>query len=160
FCKYYPDRQIGLACLPYRDIDAAAKEVHRVAKLGLRGLELSCSWDMEPMWDPCWEPLWQAVNEVKLPLHFHGFPAMAIRKFAEPVDQSRDGRERTEKTRRAAFFTMVSGFQMNLIKILAALMGAAFFERYADLRVAFGESGIGWIPYALDRMDYEWEDRF
>jgi hypothetical protein len=24
----------------------------------------------------------------------------------------------------------------------------------------FGESGIGWIPYALDRMDFEWEDRF
>src|SRR6202008_3371438 len=25
---------------------------------------------------------------------------------------------------------------------------------------AFGESGIGWVPYALDRMDFEWEDRF
>ena len=22
------------------------------------------------------------------------------------------------------------------------------------------ESGIGWIPYVLDRMDFEWEDRF
>jgi hypothetical protein len=26
--------------------------------------------------------------------------------------------------------------------------------------VAFGESGIGRVPYALDRMDFEWEDRF
>ena len=52
FCRHYPDRQIGLACLPYGDIDAAVKEVHRVAKMGLRGLELSCSWDMEPMWHP------------------------------------------------------------------------------------------------------------
>ncbi len=43
-----PARFIGLACLPYGDIDAAVKEVHRVAKLGLRGVELSCSWDMEP----------------------------------------------------------------------------------------------------------------
>src|SRR5438309_1039832 len=24
----------------------------------------------------------------------------------------------------------------------------------------FGASGSGWIPYALDRMDFEWEDRF
>ena len=38
FCSHYPDRQIGLACLPYGDIEAAAKEVYRVAKLGLRGL--------------------------------------------------------------------------------------------------------------------------
>ena len=52
FCSHYPDRQIGLACLPYGDIEAAAKEVYRVAKLGLKGLELSCSWDMEPMWHP------------------------------------------------------------------------------------------------------------
>src|SRR5438477_3731381 len=40
FCSHYPDRQIGLACLPYGDIDAAVKEIYRVAKLGLRGLEL------------------------------------------------------------------------------------------------------------------------
>ena len=50
FCSHYPDRHIGLACLPYGSVDDAVEEVHRVAKMGLRGLELSCSWDMEPMW--------------------------------------------------------------------------------------------------------------
>ena len=40
FCSHYPDRHIGLACLPYGDIDAAVKEIYRVAKLGLSGLEL------------------------------------------------------------------------------------------------------------------------
>ena len=34
FCSHYPERQIGLACLPYGDIDAAVGEVHRVAKTG------------------------------------------------------------------------------------------------------------------------------
>src|SRR5437867_2469352 len=37
---------------------------------------------------------------------------------------------------------------------------AAVLERYPNIRISFGESGIGWIPYALDRMDFEWEDRF
>jgi predicted TIM-barrel fold metal-dependent hydrolase len=150
FCRHYPDRQIGLACLPYGDIGAAVAEIHRVAKLGLRGLELSCSWDMEPMWHPAWEPLWQAVNEVELPLHFHTFPTMppSVREKA------------TGLTRRAAMFTSVSGFQMNLINILAAVIGSAVLERYPRLRISFGESGIGWLPYALDRMDFEWEDRF
>src|SRR5437879_5678802 len=39
-------------------------------------------------------------------------------------------------------------------------IGRAVLERYPNIRISFGESGIGWIPYALDRMDYEWEDRF
>src|SRR5438874_1264557 len=41
-----------------------------------------------------------------------------------------------------------------------AVIGRAVLERYPNIRISFGESGIGWIPYALDRMDYEWEDRF
>jgi predicted TIM-barrel fold metal-dependent hydrolase len=126
------------------------QEIHRVAKLGLRGLELSCSWDMEPMWHPTWEPIWKAVNEVNLPLHFHTFPSLPPGKLDS----------QTGLTRRAAFFTVVSGFQMNLVNILAAVIGAAVLERYPNVRIAFGESGIGWIPYALDRMDFEWEDRF
>ena len=146
----YPDRQLALACLPYGDIDEAVKEIHRVAKMGLRGLELSCSWDMVPMWHPDWEKLWKAVSDVDLPLHFHTFPTT-------------DGRARegvSGPARRAAMFTGVSAFQMGLINIIAAMMGAGVFERYPRLRVSFGESGIGWIPYALDRMDFEFEDRF
>jgi uncharacterized protein len=105
---------------------------------------------MEPMWHPVWEPLWKAVNDVNLPLHFHTFPAMPPLKLDA----------QTGRTRRAAFFTVVSAFQMHLVNILAAVIGAAVLERYPNVRIAFGESGIGWIPYALDRMDFEWEDRF
>jgi predicted TIM-barrel fold metal-dependent hydrolase len=150
FCGHYPGRHIGLACLPYGDIEAAVQEVRRVAKLGLKGLELSCSWDMQPMWHPMWDPLWEAVNEVDLPLHFHTFPAVPDSLMAN----------QPPRVQRRVFFTIVSGFQMNLVNILAALMSANVFERFPNLRVAFGESGIGWIPYALDRMDFEWEDRF
>src|SRR4029077_4684652 len=120
FCRHYPERHVGLACLPYGDIPAAVREIHRVAKMGLRGLELSCSWDREPMWHPVWEPLWQAVSEVSLPLHFHTFPTM-------PPGV---GEKATGLTKRAAMFTSVSGFQMNLVNILAAVIGAAVLERY------------------------------
>src|SRR5215468_8540681 len=150
FVRHDPDRYIGLACLPYGDIDAAVKEIKRVAGSGIRGMELSCSWGMEPRWHPVWEPLWQAVDAVGLPLHFHTFPALP-----PDVLEKQKG-----LTRRAAFLTVVSAFQMNLVNILAAIVGAAVLERYPNVRIAFGESGIGWIPYALDRMDFEWEDRF
>jgi predicted TIM-barrel fold metal-dependent hydrolase len=149
FCSHYPDRQMDLACLPYGSVERAVEAVHRVAKMGLKGLELSCSWDMEPIWHPSWEPFWQAVDEVRLPLHFHTFPTTPPRARQEPP-----------KVRRAAMFTGVSAFQMGLIHIIAGMMGAGVFERYPRLRVSFGESGAGWLAYALHRMDFEFEDRF
>jgi predicted TIM-barrel fold metal-dependent hydrolase len=97
-----------------------------------------------------WEPLWKAVNDVQLPLHFHTFPAMPA-----GVRASLSG-----ELRRKAQFTSVAGFQMNLINIIAAIIGAGVLERYPNLRIGLGESGIGWLPYALDRMDFEYEDRF
>ena len=75
FCNYYPDREIGLACLPYSDIDAAAAEVHRVAKLGMKGGS-SCraSWHMTP--DVASNGTrWGGVNEETQLPHFHTFPA-------------------------------------------------------------------------------------
>jgi predicted TIM-barrel fold metal-dependent hydrolase len=150
FCSKYPDRHIGLANLPYGDIDAAVKEVHRCAKLGFKGLELSCSWEMEPMWHDQWEPLWAAINEVNIPLHFHTFPSV-----------SPDLRNKyTGLTQRALMYSGLCLFQITLANILTALMGRAVFERYPNLRVVFGESGIGWIPYVLDRMDFEYQDQY
>src|SRR5258706_259085 len=113
FCSHYPDRHIGLACLPYGSVDEAVKEGRRASKIGLRGLGLSCSWDMEPMWHPIWEPLWKAVADVDLPLHFHTFPTTAPRSRTE-----------VRQVQRAAMFTGVSAFQMGLIHIMAGMMGA------------------------------------
>jgi predicted TIM-barrel fold metal-dependent hydrolase len=150
FCSYYPEREIGLACLPYSDIAAAAAEVQRVAKLGMKGVELSCSWHMTPMWHPMWDPLWEAVNETQLPLHFHTFPAVDPKLRAQ----------QTGPTQRAMTYAGLCLFQMTLGQILTALMGAAVFERFPKIRVVFGESGIGWIPYVLDRMDFEYQDQY
>jgi predicted TIM-barrel fold metal-dependent hydrolase len=150
FCTHHPDRYIGLACLPFGDVEAAAAEVHRVAKMGMKGVELSCSWDMTPMWHPMWNPLWEAVNETRLPLHFHTFPAVDPKLRAG----------QTGDTLLALRFSSISLFQMTLGQILAALMGANVFERFPHMRVVFGESGIGWIPYVLDRMDYEYQDQY
>ena len=101
------------------------------------------------MWHPVWEPLWKAVDEVDLPLHFHTFPTTAPRSRTE-----------ARQVQRAAMFTGVSAFQMGLIHIMAGMIGAGVFERHPNLRIGFGESGVGWIPYALHRMDFEFEDRF
>lgn len=148
FCSHYPDRQIGLACIPIGDIAGAAAEVRRVAKLGLRGIEIPLQYDSKPLWHPQWEPLWEAINEVELPLHIHGFPQMPYSVLQEAGDR-----------RPCALFTAVSTFQMGLFGPLAAMIGGGVLERYPRIRVSFGEIGLGWLPYALERMDFEWDEQ-
>src|SRR5260370_113604 len=60
----------------------------------------------------------------------------------------------------AAFDTSITQFQINMANILASLTFAGVLERHPRLRLVLGESGIGWIPYILQRMDAEWEDQF
>src|SRR5262249_60917672 len=68
-------------------------------------------------------------------------------------------RQEAPNVRRAAMFTGVSAFQMGLIHIIAGMIGAGVFDRYPRLKVSFGESGAGWLAYALHPMDFEFEDR-
>ena len=73
----------------------------------------------------------KAVNDVQLPLHFHTFPNVPPDTIAKHPG----------RVGRSVFFTIVSGFQMNLVNILAAVIAANVLERYPNIRIAFGESG-------------------
>jgi len=76
-----------------------------------------------------------------------------------PVDPGSVREQAPQSSRRAAQFTGVAGFQMNLINIIAAIIGAGSSN-------AIRTFGRLWRkrhrldPYALDRMDFEFEDRF
>jgi len=45
-------------------------------------------------------------------------------------------------------------------RVVMELVYGGVFEKFPNLVVVFGESGIGWIPYVLEHMDHEWEDQF
>ncbi|HTP96995.1 MAG TPA: amidohydrolase family protein [Burkholderiales bacterium] len=150
FCKHAPERLIGLASLTPFNLEAAVAEVRRAAKLGLKGLEFATSPDMVPLYDPIWEPLWQAVDEVRLPLHFHTTGG-ARRASTEHLPR---------RAQRAASACLITGFQLQTAQFLMAMIYGGVLERYPGIRIVLGESGIGWIPYILNRMDYEYEDQF
>src|SRR2546426_291060 len=48
----------------------------------------------------------------------------------------------------------------NPLEAAISVIFSGALERYRGLRLVLGESGIGWIPYILWRMDAEWEDQF
>ena len=169
FCSARPERFAGLASIPNNPIDAAIAEVRRVAKRGvLRGLDIANSADLKPLWDPYWNPLWGVINETGLPLHFHtvsGYQPDHIRKImligGDPTRASLPGMPEVDlAVARAAFATNITAFQLNMSSILTSMIYSGILERCPRIKLVLGESGIGWIPYVLWRMDAEWEDQF
>jgi predicted TIM-barrel fold metal-dependent hydrolase len=149
FCRTHPDRFAGLACIPNHDAKLAADEVRRVAKLGLRGAELNVNAAIEPLWHPFWEPLWTAAEECQLSIAFH--TTGTGRRPPTDLDP---------KLLLAARASGLTQFQMATAEYLSSLIFGGVLQRHSGLRLVLGESGIGWIPYILDRMDYEYEDQF
>jgi predicted TIM-barrel fold metal-dependent hydrolase len=152
FCKAYPERLLGLAVIQGVDVGMAVQEVRRVAKRGIKGIELSVTADMVPLFDRRWDALWQELNDNELPIHFHG-TTMA---FTWPARQAH-----WSNTEFAAANAMyVTNTQMGAAATLSAMIFGGQLERFPRLKVVFGESGIGWIPFFLVRMDYQWEEQF
>jgi len=151
FVSYDRTRFVGLASIPSHSVEAAVAEVHRAAKLGLGGLDVSTSYDMIPFWDTYWDPLWKAAADVNLAVHFHtiGLPPQ------KPVPK-----DAPDTFHAAAMATELAGFSLHIATILASVINGGALERYPSLRVVLGESSIGWIPYILQRMDFEYDDRF
>src|SRR5688572_18709616 len=169
FCSVHPERFGGLASIPNNPIEAAIAEVKRVAKRGvLRGLDIANSADLRPLWDPYWNPLWEVIAETGLPLHFHtvgGYVPDPIRKIqmigADPTRAELPGAPEVEMpVARAAFASHITAFQINMSNVLTSMIYSGVLERHPRIRLVLGESGIGWIPYVLWRMDAEWEDQF
>ena len=151
FCNYDRTRFVGLASVSNHSVEEAVAETHRVARLGIGGVEIRASWDMTPLWDPYWDPLWKAVVEVNLPLHIHTFNP-------RPADPIRDDVPQYCKVANHASYEVA--VPLFMAGVLGAVLYGGMLERYPTLRVIFGETGIGWIPYVLDRMDGEWEGRY
>jgi hypothetical protein len=52
---------------------------------------------------------------------------------------------------------MISLQPINMVQAAADLVWSPILRKYKDLRFSLSEGGIGWIPYALERIDYVYE---
>ena len=46
---------------------------------------------------------------------------------------------------------------MNIVQAAADLVWSSVLRKFPDLKVALSEGGIGWIPYFLERIDYNYD---
>jgi uncharacterized protein len=151
FCHTNPARLAALACLPNDDPAAAAAELRRAAKLGLKGADFAVSTAVRPIWHRDWEPLWAAADECHMPISFHT-TGYAMRR----PDTEQMAKEYATEVRATA----LTLFQMAGAEFLAGIIFSGALDRHPGLKFVLGECGASWIPYVLARMDEEYEDQF
>jgi predicted TIM-barrel fold metal-dependent hydrolase len=146
FCRTDPRRLVGVALLPLDDVEASIAELERAtAQLGFRGaLFRPNPYAGRPIQHPCYEPFWQCVESLGVPVAVHEGVSDSIPTL---------GRDRTGNP--ALLHLMSHPFEQ--MGACAGLVLGGVLERHPKLRCVFLESGSGWLPYWLNRMDGHWE---
>jgi predicted TIM-barrel fold metal-dependent hydrolase len=144
-------RMFPMAIVPWWDIDAAVREVTRAKELGLRGVNTNSDPHNEGYPDLAerhWDPLWEVCADLAMPVNFHiGASSTSIGWFGTSPWPSLDGE------RKLAFgsaMVMIGNF-----RTMGNLLVSGILERHPDLHFVSVESGLGWIPFLLEVLDWE-----
>jgi len=149
FCAAAPERLIGLACLPIENGKAAAAELVRCARLGMRGAVIDIKSAPAPIHDESWDPLWAAASECGLPISFH----LAGKRGPSPLVAPGAHVTNGGAVRREGCIAMSMLQYMGAADYFGIILGGAL-DRYPALQIVLAESGIGWIPHMLERLEY------
>ena len=148
YCAEDEGRMTGVGLLPLADVDLAVAEAEHAAGLGLVGvLARPNHLYGRNLGDPAYDPLHTALADAGLVLSVH--EGLGLRGPTIGAD-------------RFTGFTArhLLSHPMEQMAAMASLVLDGALARHPDLRVAFLESGTGWLPYWLHRLDehQEWMD--
>jgi predicted TIM-barrel fold metal-dependent hydrolase len=164
FCSIAPERLAGLALIRLEEPAFAAAELERAAGLGLRGAVINGVPDTTggaPIFSADYEPVWSAAEATGLPLSLHighsrslaalaaAAPRTAEAGPSNPLSPSGSQTGLTEM-----FFIMMC---LDMAEPLALLIFSGVLERHPNLQFVIAESGIGWLPFVVEHMDYTYE---
>ena len=134
---------VGL--VPLQSVEAATREVAHIAQLGLKGVSFRPErYNGLPLHDEALEPFWNAVADQGLFAAVHGSFGAHMPSFAN---------SRYTNT----FFTHMICHPFEQMAACMDLVCGGVLRRHPSLRVAFLESGLGWLEYWLGRMDEHFE---
>jgi uncharacterized protein len=152
FTSTAPDRFIPLAVIPYWDVQATVREIERCVAMGFKGLVTTAAPQLhgQPfMADRHWDPIWSAATEAKLPISFHaggGDLSSHISNVREEVE----GYSSSHARLTTAVF-LDNGHQ------LVDLLHSGILPRFPELKFISVESGLGWVPFVLESVDYHFD---
>jgi predicted TIM-barrel fold metal-dependent hydrolase len=142
FCATAPERLVGAGLIPIDDPVSAAEEVRHLRSAGLRtGMFLAANVE-RPLWDDAWEPLWAAAAETGISIGFHLGGGLRTVVTSGPLFHHPGN-----------MGVRVACATLQMDEPFAAVIFSGALERHPGLRIVLAETGIGWIPYMLERMD-------
>ena len=148
YCRPYPDRLFGVAMLPMQSIELAIEEMRFARReLGMRsGFLRPNPYNGRTLHDPAYAPFWEEAQELDFAIGLHegasgGMPQAGVDRF---------------ETRGAKH--IVSHTMEMMLAAMSVIWGGVC-DRHPRLRIAFLESGGGWIAPWLDRMDRHFDDQ-
>ncbi|HET6810570.1 MAG TPA: amidohydrolase family protein [Acidimicrobiales bacterium] len=144
WCGSHPGRFIPCSLPAIWDPEVLAAEVRRTAAKGAHAVTFSenpskLGWPS--VHSDHWDPFWKACSDENVVVCMH------IGSSSEIVVTSPD----------APFDVLITLTPMNIVKAAADLVWSPVLRKFPDLKVALSEGGIGWIPYFLERLDYNYQ---
>lgn len=150
YCQTAPGRFIPVAALPFWDVELSIKELHRALDQGHRGVIFSGvpdAWGQPDLTDRYWDRLWAAIQEAGVPVNFH----IASGNIADitSIGNPANGKHANYSALGVSFF-------MGNASTISKLITGGICHRFPELNFVSVESGIGWIPFALAALDWQW----
>ncbi len=142
WCGPSGGRLIPLGLVQLWDADLAAAEVRRIAAQGVRAItfpELPSYLGLPSIHDRhrFWEPLWRACDETGVTVHMH------IGSGSKMPQTSID----------APSGVGVAVTSINAFMALSDWLLSGILARHPNVKIAFSESQVGWMPYVFERCD-------
>jgi predicted TIM-barrel fold metal-dependent hydrolase len=141
WCGSYPGRFVPLSIVPTWDPALAVAEIERVAAKGSRAVTLGEMPHLEglPSYHDLdhWGPVFQALSDHDMVMCLH--IGIGLGAITQTPGAGIDNR-------------MILACQVSALAAQDLLWGPAY-RNYPNLKVAYSEGGIGWIPFYLDRCD-------
>jgi len=147
-------RLFPMALMPWWNIEQSVEEVQRAKQLGLKGIVMCSDPDsigLPDLGDDAWKPFWDVCNDSELPVNFHiGASETSFNMFGRAAWPSMGMRQRLALGSAALF--------VENSRVISNMLYSGIFERCPKLKIVSVESGIGWIPFVLESIDYEWNE--
>jgi len=140
YCSYNPQVLRGVGAINMHDPSDMVQELQRIASWGWKAVFLRPNpVKGRLLSDPAYEPFWTECERLGIAVGLH---------------EGTHSRLQTTGYRFNSRFAMhACSHPMEQMMALLALIEGGVLERHPDLKVAFLESGCGWVPYWLWRLD-------
>lgn len=154
FASSHPGRFIGVASLPFWDIDASIAELVRCHAMGHRGVLWASTLEqhgLPGLSDPHWHRLYAIAEELGMSINFH----VGVGHTQEELEELLNiGGNRDDRMQRAEF---TATFFTNNAKTIAHVLMSGLCEAFPRLGFVSVESGFGFVPFLVEGLDWAWK---